>query len=116
MTAFVDTSFHIARIMPRDRRHEKALRAVRPGITFFTSAFVIDETISLLQARGFFPPQSAFCARPGSARTFRSSTRMRRCNPTGGTFARWGTGRGERRRLRQLRRNAQAVDPEGVYF
>jgi uncharacterized protein len=60
MTAFVDTSFYIARIMPRDQWHEKALRAVRPGITFFTSAFVINETISLLQARGFFSAAIAF--------------------------------------------------------
>jgi len=60
MTAFVDTGFYIARIMPRDRRHQKALRAVRPGITFFTSAFVINETISLLQARGFFSAAIGF--------------------------------------------------------
>jgi hypothetical protein len=40
--------------MPRDQWHEKALRAVRPGMSFFTSASVINETISLLQARGFF--------------------------------------------------------------
>jgi len=60
MTAFVDTSFYIARVMPRDQWHEKALRAVRPGITFFTSAFVINETASLLQARGFFSPAISF--------------------------------------------------------
>jgi predicted nucleic acid-binding protein len=60
MTAFVDTSFYIARVMPRDQWHEKALRAVRPGITFFTSAFVINETISLLQARGFFSAAVSF--------------------------------------------------------
>jgi predicted nucleic acid-binding protein len=60
MTAFVDTSFYIARIMPRDQWHEKASRAVRPGLTFFTSAFVINETISLLQARGFFSAAIAF--------------------------------------------------------
>ena len=60
MTAFVDTSFYIARVMPRDQWHEKALRAVRPGITFFTSAFVVSETISLLQARGFFSAAISF--------------------------------------------------------
>jgi predicted nucleic acid-binding protein len=54
MTAFVDTSFYIARIMPHDQWHEKSLRPVRPGIDFLTSTFVINETISLLQARGFF--------------------------------------------------------------
>ena len=60
MTAFVDTSFYIARIMPRDQWHDKALRAVRPGMTFFTSALVINETISLLQARGFFSAAISF--------------------------------------------------------
>jgi predicted nucleic acid-binding protein len=60
MTAFVDTSFYIARVMPRDQWHEKALRAVRPGISFFTSAFVINETISLLQSRGYFSAAISF--------------------------------------------------------
>jgi len=60
MTAFVDTSFYIARVMPRDQWHEKALRAVRPGITFCTSTLVINETISLLQARGFFSAALSF--------------------------------------------------------
>lgn len=60
MTAFVDTSFYIARIMPHDQWHEKALRAPRPGSTYFTSTFVINETISLLQARGFFSAAIAF--------------------------------------------------------
>src|ERR1017187_7639825 len=54
MTAFVDTSFYIARIMPRDQWHEKALRAVRPCITFFTSTLVINDTISRPRARGSF--------------------------------------------------------------
>jgi len=54
MNAFVDTSFYIARIMPRDQWHEKALRAPRPGIKFFTSSMIVNETISLLQA-DYFP-------------------------------------------------------------
>lgn len=60
MTAFVDTSFYIARVMPHDQWHAKALRAVRPGISFFTSSFVINETVSLLQARGFFSAAVTF--------------------------------------------------------
>ena len=36
------------------------MRAVRPGIAFFTSAFVINETISLLQARGLFSAAISF--------------------------------------------------------
>jgi predicted nucleic acid-binding protein len=58
--SFVDTSFYIARIMPRDQRHEKALRAVRSGIAFFTSTLVVNETISLVQARGFFSAAISF--------------------------------------------------------
>jgi predicted nucleic acid-binding protein len=60
MTAFVDTSFYIARIMPHDQWHEKAVRAARPGSTFLTSSLVINETVSLLQARGFSSAASAF--------------------------------------------------------
>ncbi len=60
MNAFVDTSYYIARIMPRDQWHAKALRAVRPGVAFITSALVINETISLLQARGLFSAAIAF--------------------------------------------------------
>jgi len=60
MNAFVDTSFYIARVMPRDQWHGKALRAVRPGISFITSTLVINETISLLQARGLLSAAMAF--------------------------------------------------------
>jgi predicted nucleic acid-binding protein len=60
VNAFVDTSFYIARIMPRDQWHAKALRSVRPGVAFITSALVINETISLLQARGLFSAAIAF--------------------------------------------------------
>lgn len=60
MTAFVDTSFYIARVMPRDQWHAKAERAVRPGTNFFASSFIINETISLLQARGFVSAAVSF--------------------------------------------------------
>src|ERR1017187_8283194 len=60
MNAFVDTSFYIARIRPRDQWQEKALRAPRPGISFFTSSMIVNETISLLQARGLFSAAVTF--------------------------------------------------------
>jgi predicted nucleic acid-binding protein len=60
MNAFVDTSYYIARVMPRDQWHAKAVRAVRPGIGFITSALIVNETISLLQARGLFSAAIAF--------------------------------------------------------
>ena len=52
MTVFVDTSFYVALIMPRDQWHARAVRAMRPSMRMFTSAPVITETISLLQSRG----------------------------------------------------------------
>ncbi|MGO4880201.1 MAG: type II toxin-antitoxin system VapC family toxin [Bryobacteraceae bacterium] len=60
MNAFVDTSFYIARVMPRDQWHAKAVKAVRPGMSFVTSTLVINETISLLQARGLLSAAMAF--------------------------------------------------------
>lgn len=60
MRVFTDTSYYIARIMPKDQWHKAAVQAVRPGMTFFTSALVINETVSLLQARGRFSAALAF--------------------------------------------------------
>lgn len=60
MNAFIDTSFYIARIMTHDQWHAKALCAVRPGMSFLTSSLVLNETISLLQARGFFSAAVSF--------------------------------------------------------
>ena len=54
MKVFVDTSYYVARVMPRDQWHRAAMGAVQPGMTFVTSSLVINETISLLQARGHF--------------------------------------------------------------
>ncbi|MGC9946687.1 MAG: hypothetical protein ABSF64_10005 [Bryobacteraceae bacterium] len=105
MTAFVDTSFYIARIMPGDRWHEKALRAVRPGIAFFTSTLVVNETISLLSAGG--PPQPGHFDRlPGCRNAIRGM----------GPVRPMGTRGGQRYRLRQFRGDAKDVDPEGVYL
>lgn len=51
MRIFVDTSYYIGRIQPRDQYHRAATRALSAGLTFFTSSLVINETVSLLQAR-----------------------------------------------------------------
>jgi predicted nucleic acid-binding protein len=54
MRAFVDTSFFVAIAMKRDQWHERAVDAIRREMTLFTSSLVVNETISLLQARGYF--------------------------------------------------------------
>jgi hypothetical protein len=52
MTVFVDTSYYVARVMLRDQWHERAVKAAKPGLVFLTSSLVLNETVSLLQARG----------------------------------------------------------------
>lgn len=51
MKVFVDTCYYIARLSSRDQWHERALKAIEPGMSLVTSSLVINETISLLQAR-----------------------------------------------------------------
>jgi uncharacterized protein len=63
MRLFVDTAYYIARVMPRDQWHKAAVKAVRPGMTFFTSSLVVNEVISLLQARGHFSAALTFLDR-----------------------------------------------------
>jgi predicted nucleic acid-binding protein len=60
MRVFVDTSYYVARMLPRDQWHRKACEAVRQEMSFVTSSLVIDETIAVLQARGFFPAAVTF--------------------------------------------------------
>jgi predicted nucleic acid-binding protein len=91
MTAFVDTSYYIARIMTHDQWHAKALRAVKPGLNFCTSALVLNETISLLQSRGLFTTAISFL------RALRASSDVMIVYPDAALqsdgwdlFARWG--------------------------
>jgi len=60
---FVDTSYYVARMMPRDQWHRASIKAVKPGMIFFTSSLVINETISLLQSRGYFSAALTFLER-----------------------------------------------------
>jgi len=62
MTVFVDTSYYIATILPHDQWHGMAVRAYRPGLRFVTSAAVINEALTLLQARGLLSAALAFLA------------------------------------------------------
>ena len=60
MTVFVDTSFFIAIAMKRDQWHDRAVESLRPGMSLVTSSLVINETVSLLQARGHFSAALTF--------------------------------------------------------
>ncbi len=60
MNVFVDSGYYLARLIPHDQWHRAALRAVAPGMRFFTSSLVINETITLLQRRGFFSASLEF--------------------------------------------------------
>ncbi len=63
MRVFIDTSYFVARVMARDQWHQRANRAVEPGMVFYTSSLVINETVSLLQARGLFSTALTFLER-----------------------------------------------------
>ena len=63
MRVFVDTSYYIARIIPRDQWHRPACKAVKPGMIFFTSSLVINEVVSLLQSRGYLSAALVFLER-----------------------------------------------------
>ena len=53
MTVFVDTSYFIARMQASDQWHAAAVAADDPTLDLVTSSAVINETITLLQKRGF---------------------------------------------------------------
>jgi uncharacterized protein len=54
VNVFVDSGYYLARLMPQDQWHRASLRAVVPGMRFFTSSLVVNETITLLQRRGYY--------------------------------------------------------------
>lgn len=54
MKAFVDTSLFVALVLKRDQWHRRARRALKPRPDLYTSSAVINETVSLLQQRGYF--------------------------------------------------------------
>ena len=52
MTVFIDSGFYIAFLVPRDQWFHAAEKAVRSEFRAVTSSLVVNETVSLLQARG----------------------------------------------------------------
>ena len=69
MRVFIDTGYFFARLVARDQWHERAKKAVPPDLEAVTSSLVINETISLLQAKGMFSAALSFLrgirGRPG---------------------------------------------------
>lgn len=91
MKRFVDTSFFIAVLHKRDQWHDSAVRASESGGDLVTSSLVINETISLLQARGAFSQALIFL------RETRANARMEIIYPDPGLqafswdqFGEWG--------------------------
>ena len=60
MRIFIDTSFFIALTMKRDQWHVRARGAMPSEMSLVTSSLVVNETISLLQARGYFSDALVF--------------------------------------------------------
>lgn len=54
MKAFIDTSLFVALLLKHDQWHMRARGALKPRLDLYTSAAVINETVSLLQRRGHF--------------------------------------------------------------
>ena len=54
MRIFLDTSYYVALLNPRDQWHKRAVNAIKAQDELITSSLVINETVSLLQARGHF--------------------------------------------------------------
>ena len=52
MKVFVDTSYYLASMARYDRCYQKTLQPIHPEIRLVTSSMVLNETVSLLQARG----------------------------------------------------------------
>jgi len=52
VTVFLDTGYFVAFLVPRDQWFRKAVDAARTDLRAVTSSLVVNETVSLLQARG----------------------------------------------------------------
>jgi len=62
VTVFIDSGYYIAFLVPRDQWFDVAERAGRGDFRAVTSSLVVDETASLLQARGLFSTALAWLA------------------------------------------------------
>jgi predicted nucleic acid-binding protein len=60
MQVFIDTSYFFARMVENDQWHKRAKKAAGSYRSAVTSSLVINETVSLLQAKGMFSAALAF--------------------------------------------------------
>ncbi len=61
MHAFIDTSYFYARMVQNDQWHRRAKKAAAiPNLVAVTSSLVVNETASLLQAKGRFSAALTF--------------------------------------------------------
>jgi predicted nucleic acid-binding protein len=60
MTVFLDTSFYIAFLLPRDQWFKKAVKAARTEFRSVTSNLVVNETVTFLQARSLLSTAHAW--------------------------------------------------------
>jgi uncharacterized protein len=60
MQTFIDTSYFFARLVEKDQWHKRAKKASAAHLSAVTSSLVINETVSLLQAKGMFSTALTF--------------------------------------------------------
>jgi len=60
VTVFLDTSYFVAFLIPRDQWFRRAVDAARTDFRAVTSSLVVNETVSLLQARGLLSTAHAW--------------------------------------------------------
>lgn len=60
MNVFVDTSFFIARTHKRDQWHQRAIQVSTDDMSLYTSSPIVNETATLMQARGYFSQALVF--------------------------------------------------------
>ncbi len=60
MRVLIDTGYFLARLVTRDQWHGRAIEAAALPVEAFTTSLIVNETISLLQAKGMFSAAFSF--------------------------------------------------------
>jgi hypothetical protein len=91
-------------------------RAVRPGMRFFTSSLVINETVTLLQRRGFHSAVLEFLRQTRANEGLEIIFLTPRCNRTAGICSKMGWDWCERRGLRKFAISEALRHAQGVHL